>query len=359
MTIRRFAMPASWRALRLIAILRLAAFAPIILGCGYILMVMPSAPAIAVIQATVESVTFRAAIPEMAQIRLTGFAISYEAPNAGVNLGFRDAVIASPTVKKPLCLDGILVPEPGSKITYKRFGTDPVSVVIERTDGKPAASFQTAGREAVVNLRQASWIRLEAKSDDDDDDSAKGCPGKSMQRLPIYGVAEVGSEIRPTGPGQEPSSGVLIEGTLDIFARALDFGPWKEDAPRIYPASVTSITLPPGSRITEHAPTNSALQPWTGFVRADADEALDVKVTTPAMKLAIIRPGVGMKPEVISIGLFTQLANDPVLIAAQIFAALLFSVFQAMSAGLGWLAGRKKPHPSQPGHHDHPAQTDK
>jgi hypothetical protein len=58
----------------------------------------------------------------------------------------------------------------------------------------------------------------------------------------------VGTEIRPTGAGEEPSSGVLIEGTLDIFAHAIEFGPWKEDAPRIYPANVTSITLPPGSR---------------------------------------------------------------------------------------------------------------
>jgi putative Mn2+ efflux pump MntP len=339
---RRFAIPAGWQTVRLAAILRLAAFAPIIIGCGYVLLMMPGAPAIAVIQATVESVTFRAAIPEMAQIRLTGFAISFEAPNLGANLGFRDSTIASPTVKKPLCLDGILLPEPGSKVTYKRFGTDPVSIVIERTDGKPAATFQITGRDAAANLRRASWIRLEGKSDDDDDDddSKKGCDGTPTKRLPIYGVAEIGSEMRPAGPGEEPSSGVLIEGTLDIFARALEIGPRKEDAPRIYPASVTSITLPPGSRITEHAPAGAALQPWTGFVRANADEALEVKVTTPAMKLALIRPGVGMQPEVLSIGLFTQLANDPLLISAQIFAALIFSVFQALSVGLGWLAGR-------------------
>jgi hypothetical protein len=349
---RRFALTSTWRT---IAILRIAAFAPIIIGCGYLLLVLPSASAIAVINATVESVTFLAQIPEMAQLRLTGFAISFEAPTAGVNLGFRDAVIASPTVKKPLCLDGLLAPEPGSRITYKRFGTNPVSIVIERSDGKPAASFQITGKEtAPTNLRQASWIRLDAKSDDDDDDDKKddkkkGCEGSSMQRLPIYGITDVGTEIRPTGAGEEPSSGVMIEGTLDIFAHAIEFGPWKEEAPRIYPANVLTITLPPGSRITEYAPKDGARQPWTGFARANADEALEVKLTTPAMKLALIRPGVGMTPEVLSIGLFTQLANDPVLTSAQIFAALLFAAFQSLGAALTWMSNRKKAHAASQG----------
>jgi hypothetical protein len=359
----RFAMTARWRTVRIAALVRLAAFVPIIVGGAYILFVLPSAPAISVIQAVSESVTFRAVIPEMAQIRLTGFAVSFEAPGAGVNLGFRDTTISSPTAKKPLCLDGIVAPEPGSKVTYKRFGTGAVSVVIERGDGRPAATFQIAGKEPPANLRQASWIRLEGKADDDDDDDddkgkgkdkgkdkdASTCPGTPVERLPIYGAAEIGTEIRPAGAGEEQSAGVLIEGTLDIFARAIEIGPWKEEAPRIYPGSVSWVTLPPGSRIAEYAPNGASLQPWAGFVRTDADEALDVKVTTPAMKLAVVRPGIGMQPEVFSIGLFTQLANDPVLMAAQIIAALIFTVLQALGSGLGFLAQRKTAaHPAPP-----------
>ena len=284
---------------------------------------LPAAPAIAVIDATIQSVTFEVSVPEMAQIRLTGFALSYEAPTAGANLGFQNKTIASPTSRKPQCLTGVLVPQPGTRITYKRFGTDPVSVILERSDSKPAASFDMANGDAPSEARQASWIRLDAHSDDDDNVSKKkGCEGESSKLLPIYGVADLGTEMRPVGRGEEPSSGILIEGTRDIFAKTFDPNAMWEGATRIYPASTTSVTLPPGSRITENVPEGGVRQPWAGFAQADADTALGVKVSTPATTLAIIRPGLGRKPEVISIGLFTQLANDPILLSALIMAVL-------------------------------------
>ncbi|UYO55606.1 hypothetical protein [Rhodopseudomonas palustris] len=334
--------------MRVASFLRLAAFVPVVFGGGYLLFALPSAPAISVIQAVSESVAFHAIIPEMAQIRLTGFAVTYEAPDAGLNLGFRDTVIPSSTYRRPLCLDGVVAPEPGAKVTYKRFGSGAVSVVIEHAGGQKAASFQILGKEPGSGLRQASWVRLEGKSQDSDKDvddnkrSGKGavtCPGSPVQRLPIYGAAEIGEEIRPASAGGEQSGGVLIEGTLDVFARAIELVPWNRNEPRLYPGSVSTITLPPGSRVIEFTANDAPALPWIGFVRTDADEALGVKVTTPAMKLAIVRPGVGMQPEVFSVGLFTQLANDPVLMAVQISAALIFAVLQALGAGLSFLAG--------------------
>ena len=336
-----------WSAARIAMFLRFAAFAPIVAGCVYLLVYLPAAPAIAVIDATIQSVTFEVSVPEMAQIRIAGFALNYEPPSMGADLGFQNKTIASPTSLTPLCLTGVLVPEPGTRITYKRFGTNPVSVIFERSDNKPAASFDLAKGDTPSEARQASWIRLEARRHDDDDDSKQNaCKGESSKLLPIYGVADLGTEMRPAGSGDEPSSGLLIEGTLDIFGKTFEPSAISEGATRIYPASAASITLPPGSRITEYIPIGQPRQPWAGFAQTDADTALKVKVSTPASRLAIIRPGLGLKPEVLSIGLFTQLIHDPILVGAQIVVALLFSVLRMLSAAFSMFSSELKGHKS-------------
>jgi hypothetical protein len=125
-------------------------------------------------------------------------------------------------------------------------GTNPVNVKFERSDGKPAASFDLAKGDTPSEARQASWIRLEAGMDDHDHESKQNaCKGESSKLLPIYGVADLGTEMRPAGSGDEPSSGLLIEGTLDIFGKTFEPSAISEGATRIYPASTKSITLPP------------------------------------------------------------------------------------------------------------------
>ncbi|MFN3890354.1 MAG: hypothetical protein ACK4MV_08150 [Beijerinckiaceae bacterium] len=324
--------------------LHIAAFGPIMAGAIYLLIFLPAAPAIAVIQATVESVSFDVAAPEMAQLPLKGFALSFETPAAQGNLGFTNATASSPTARRPLCLTGILVPEPGTRVTYKRFGSNPVSVVIERRDGKPAAVFDIDSGALPQAARQASWIRLDGNVDSEDEaETKRNCPGDTPTRLPVYGVAEIGGELRPASRGDEPSSGLLLEGTIDIFARTLELSALADAAPRIYPAAGGTITIPPGARIREYRGETQQRQPWVGFVQINEDEqALRARVTTPAMRIALLRPGVGMEPEVLSIGLFTQLANDPALISAQIAAAFLFSIFHILSAVLAWLANRRE-----------------
>jgi uncharacterized glyoxalase superfamily protein PhnB len=70
--------------------------------------------------------------------------------------------------------------------------------------------------------------------------------GANGPGLPVYGVAEIGGELRPASRGDEPSSGLLLEGTIDIFARTLELSAMRDTAPRIYPASSGTITIPPG-----------------------------------------------------------------------------------------------------------------
>ena len=110
---------------------RFAAFIPVVAGCVYLLFFMPPAPSIAVLTATVESMTFRVSVPEMARLPLRGFALSFEAPVADLGFG-ADKVIKSTTTSKALCVEGLLTPDVETKVIYERFGSDPVSVEMRR-----------------------------------------------------------------------------------------------------------------------------------------------------------------------------------------------------------------------------------
>jgi hypothetical protein len=330
--------PAAMWISRYVMLFRVIAFVPIVGGLLFLLYFMPSAPSIAVLNATVQSMSFRVVVPEMSQLPLAGYALYYEA--AASDLGFGGHVIKSKTTSKALCLEGRMTPEPGTVVRYERFGEEPLAIELRRDDGKPAATFEVTKGDAPEQLRKASEIRLVApNSSDDDDDSTPLCPGTPPQILPVYGHADIGSEIRPSGLSGQRDSGTLLDGTLDIFARTIPVHLFKGGS-RLYPATDT-ITIPGGSRITLEGP--EALQrPWAGFAMPDVSNTygLDVRLTTEAKNIVLVRPGVGLEPEVFSVGLFTQLTNDPVLISAQLVVAFLFAAFEMMSAALSWLAAR-------------------
>jgi hypothetical protein len=321
-SIKRRDHPQRWRRQTVIAamLLRVAAFAPVVAACLYFLIFHPAPPAIAVIQATTEEISFVVSAPEMAQIRLNGFSLSYESVS-------NDA---------PTCLTGVLIPEPGTKVTYRRFGKGPVSIVYEQPgERKPAVSFASAIGNVPTEAHRAPWVRLNSRYGADGEPNNSGCDGKALTRLPISGPAELGTEIRPVASGEEPSSGLLIEGTVNIFAKTIELNPFREMVPLIYPASTSSITLPAGAKVMEYG---SMRQPWFGFVDSDIDRALRVKLTTPAIRLAILRPGVGPSPDVLSISLFTELWNDPMLIFVQFVVVFMFAGLHAVASALSLLA---------------------
>ena len=326
---------------RFVLLFRIAALVPIVAGSLFLLYFMPSVPSIAVLSATVESMSFKVVVPEMARLSLRGYAISHEAPMTDLGFGTQDRVIKSKSASRALCLEGVITPEPGTSVTYERVGSDPVAIELRRDDGKPIGSFDISKGTVPDTLQKATWIRLLAPKDDDDDKTKKPCPGVASTRLPIHGMADIGSEIRPWSSGEKPSFGTLLEGTIDIFARAIPI-PYAGREPRIYPATTSSITVPPGSRVTLGGPQEGRA-PWVGFAFPNASNTfgLDVRVTTEAKNIAFIRPGGGLEPEVLSIGLFTQLANDPSLIAGQVVIAVLFSVFQILGSAASWMAGRR------------------
>jgi hypothetical protein len=324
------------------SLFRLIAFVPIVAGCVYLLFLMPPVPSIAVLTATVETMTFRVIVPEMARLSVRGYAMSYEAPVTDLGFG-ADRTVKSATTSKSLCLEGLVTPAPGTQVTYERFGGDPIAIEMRRDDGKPIGTFEISKGVMPDVARKAAWIRLVAKADDDDSKGAFTCPGTSMTRLPIYGIADVGSEIRPASAGEKASFGTLLDGTLDIFARTIDLRALNRE-PRIYPATSSSITIPPGSKVTVSDPVERQ-HPWVGFAMPDATNSvgLDVRLTTEAKDITIVRPGVGITPEVLSIGLFTQLGNDPLLVSAQVMVALLFSLFEMLGSGLTFFRSRERP----------------
>ncbi|NVN88270.1 MAG: hypothetical protein HXX15_19495 [Rhodopseudomonas sp.] len=327
------------KASRFILLFRIAAFVPIVAGCIVVLYFMPSVPSIAVLTATVESMSFTVVVPEMARLQLHGYALSYEAATTDLGFGSGERIIKSKTTTRALCLEGLVTPEPGTKITYERFGADPVAVELRRDDGNPVGKFEVTKGAVPEALQKASWVRLVApKSSDDDSKPAAACAGTPVTRLPVYGFADIGSEIRPLNQGERPSFGTLLDGTIDIFARTIQI-PFLNTEPRIYPANTTSITVPPGSRVTLGGPVERR-KPWVGFAMPDAANSfgLDVRLTTEAKSIALVRPGVGLEPEILAVGLFTQLTNDPTLMTAQVIAAVLFSVFQILGSVASWAA---------------------
>ena len=307
---------------------------PVVAGIFYLLVLMPPVPSIAVLTATVESMTYRVVVPDMARVSLRGYALSYEATVGDLGFG-SDRTVKSQTTTKALCLEGLITPTEGALVTYERFGGDPLAIEIRRSDGKPVGTMEITKGVLPEAARKASWLRLQAK-DDDDDKSPLNCSGNAMTRMPVYGIADIGSEIRPLSAGEKPSFGTLLEGSMDIFARTIDLRAWNKE-PRIYPATSSSITIPPGSKVTVNDPDERE-KPWVGFAMPDDVNGvgLSVRLTTEAKNIAIVRPGAGATPEVLAVGLFTQLSNDPLLIGLQVTIALLFATFEMLGSAVMW-----------------------
>jgi len=318
--------------------LRSAAFAVLVAASAAIFFLLPAPPTVAVIMAITEFVSYDVAVPELSQLRLAGYALTYESPSE-TSLLMKNT--SSPTTKKPLCLTGLMTPNVGARVSYRRLDAGPMVVVVERADDKPAAIFALTGGEAPAALQKASWIRLEAPTDDEEKNA---CAGKPSLRLPVYGPSRIGTPLRPESVGGESASGALIEGTIDLYAKTVDVTRLREGANRLYPTSVSFMSIPPGSEVSQHVEPGEARVPWAGFVRPNSDAALDARITTPANRIQIQRPGIGIEPETLATGLFARLTEDPVILSLQVAAVFLFSIFQVASS---WFVARQPQSPTQ------------
>ena len=324
-----------------------------VLVCGYLAFLwwLPPAPTVAIVHAKTEQISYIVGVPDMARFRLAGYGLRGEAVTSapvarGGQRGAGDALATSARSSGPaplLCLGGLIEPTSGTKVTIRRIGQDPVRIILDRSDDKPVAEFRGLARSPPQAIQSASWLLVE---------QSESCSGTASRRLPINGVVEIGHELRPQTSLEEPSSAPLIEGRVEIFGKTLDLaallGGWlpgldrltQDHRPRLYPAM--EIAFPPGSRVWE-ADTpgrQSARQPWAGMVLIEPDaSALQVEVTTEATSLAIARPGGGTDPDVLRIGMFAQLTNDPNVLALQVALAVILALVQTVGS---WLTPRKR-----------------
>jgi len=318
---------AQGRLLRWSLILRATGFLAIGVVATALLYFLPSAPTIAVIGATTEFVAYDVVVPELSQIRLDGYSLTYETATEDLKLAPR---AAGPS-KKPLCLSGLLVPTAGAHMSIRRVGSGPIVIVIEHYGEKPAARFEAPG--APPALSASSWVRLEASTDDDADKGKVACAQTAETRLVIYGPTRIGTPMRPHQAGSETSSGLLISGTVDLFAKTIELRQISEGATKIYPTSISGMPLPPGAQISEYVAKDGTPSAWAGYARPDEENgALDVRVTTPATRIQILRPGSGVQPDVLAANLFVQLTNDPTIVSLQVVAVLAFTAFQTAGA---------------------------
>ncbi len=323
-------------------ILRLLLFALVLALVAAVAIFMPGVPAVIVLDANVESLRFRPNVPELTRIRLSGYSISFEAPVAGLDFGDPARAprrTASPTL---LCLSGLVTPLPGTTMLYERQGDGSVAIEFSREGRQPAAIFEVGNRPLPEGLAQSSWLRLQGSVKGEDGKKPAGaCPGEELGHLPLHGQAEIGAELRPLAAGERSGLGTLIEGSVDVHARTIRV-PYLATEPRLYPAGISGMSIPPGSRLSL-GPADEGF--WNGIVSvAGISSGLQVRASSEATRIRIFRPGGGLEPEFISTSLFAPLTNDPLLVQGQLAIALLLSIYGFLS---GWLPGRAGREPEE------------
>jgi hypothetical protein len=325
--------------MRMLSAWRWAVIASVAIGYPLFLWLLPRAPTVSVIHAVAEQMSFTVLVPEMSRLRLPGFSARTEIAAAAPRRATGSAALGA---SKALCPGGLLEPAAGTRITYRRIGDGPMRIVLDRVDDKPVGEFKGQAQPVSRELAKASWLVLEA---------AEACEGTSAKRFPVQGVAEIGDELRPETQINEPSSAPLLEGRIEIYGRTVDLLAFQKDRrPRIYP--VTEMALPPGSRIAEAPPLVAGIgkaanaspekAPWSGFAMID-ETALKIELTTEAPALALYRPGGAIEPEILNVGIFAQLTNDPNIVALQAAAVLLIVMLQGLFTTL---IGRRAPPPA-------------
>ncbi len=318
---------------------------PILGASAYALFLAPSPISVSIVNATVESFSFDVSSSELTKIPLAGFNIvNVDEPPAPVIV----APItkgknkkAAPIAANFHCYSGVIIPATATRITYTRFGDAPVDITLERSDGQPVGVFEAGSSDPSPSLKSASRLKLSAVSKEDKDSksdkaaekTADNCEGRPAPRLPVYGFGDLGSETSPTGQSPNKNLGTLIEGTVDVLAHAVQFRNNTNGSSNVYSTNNQTI-LPPGSRLVQFTPEDGTKHPWIGFA-VIGDSSIELHVTSDAKRLAIIRPGQEAKPEILSVGLLAQVANDPIFAGIQIFGALLFSMFQILGAFVG------------------------
>ncbi|MHA6687646.1 hypothetical protein [Mesorhizobium sp. A556] len=249
----------------------------------------------AIINARSEVLSYNVFNPELAIIYGSGLKISSWPDDRGVS---RDGQ----------CVGGAIIPDVMSTVTYQRIEKSVIQISI---DGK---GEHRSDQNSVAGFDGELVLYMDAE-----------CGDLVSNRFPIWGPGKIGSAfaMRSDGPGP-----ILLSGSLDVFGRTIDLGPFRGGA--MYPAT-QPLTIPSGGYIESHRPgdggqsSNVAAEDTAlfGYVSLSDEDGLGVHVTTETPELQISTPGVKENTNRIEIGLFAQVLNDPNILAIQLTLVLL------------------------------------
>ena len=313
--------------------LRVLVFVPVVVACVYLLL--HPAATIAIVTARTPAVEFVVQSPSIAALRLAGLMIRWEAGSA-----------TKANVPHQACLPGLLEPNIGTRVRYMRFEEEPVRIELLGAKGQPAASFRLVQGNVPQEAEQSGYLVLEPLAT---------CAGRPENIFPIQGEVDIGQEMAGATASEAGRPTPLIEGSVEIYGRTIDLPGWlsrllqpstfagssvfrRLEGVYIYPAA--KLVLPPGSRIQEWA-QNGLRRAWWGFaIIENRVNALTINVSTEASQFAIFRSGAGSGPELLKIGMFAQLLNDPNLQTLQLLVALFAALMGIGLQLVRWVHGK-------------------
>lgn len=256
------------------------------------LNLIASPSTIAVIEGRTEYLQYRSFNPQLSSFSVNGFRVAYaDQPNL-------DGV----------CLEGTLVPEADSIISYTKRRNEPLAATVN-------------GGGAVLHGGMQSEFAGELGVFAD-----PSCGTAIVDKLPVWGPGQIGDAFTVRQDGIGP---VLLSGSLSVFGRTLDLG-WFGAGGALYAATSQPIALPPGGWVWTDgtsATTQDAIAPEQaalfGFLSA-TEGSFGMSLTTETPRLQIIAPGGRMEPNRVEIGMFAQILNDPNVLRLQLFILIFF-----------------------------------
>jgi hypothetical protein len=257
--------------------------------------------------------------------------------------------LVTPSIAKKRCVDGLVEPQMGAYVEYRRGDKATYEISITPKEGASAAKIYFEPDKPTEISEALTLVR---------DDDCKG--GLEPSGLPIFGPAVFGSYTRAaTSSGVRPVW--LLKGAVRIYALAQRKITWMSFPPAIY--LLSEFDLPAGAVLCGTgdqeqsgrpencdasgpgpAPADGVALPyWTGTASpAPFDNGFDVAATSsaPALLLSSSAAFGGDATQRIDLGAHDQFLKDPNILWLQLrFGIFLFLLHSAMAIG-GFFFGR-------------------
>ncbi len=262
-----------------------------------------------VVTAETQSMSYTVAVPSQAVFAVRDYQLI-------------DLVGADP----PKCISGLIEPPDRAVVTYLHT-SEGIVVAVEADDAKRAATWRELGLEGQPSVDLSSAFTLVP---------APATCGEAMAgRLPIWGDATLGGELRPPSTVDDLSP-TLLSGSVAVFGRTLFGG-------RLYPSQ--TINLPAGARLASDRDLPERERAWWGLVHFDPDKRLSMQVTasTEARRLELIAPGARIEPSVIEVRTLSRVLNDPFLLTLGVILGAAGVILQISLAAAALLREERRP----------------